>query len=99
MSTATVGREQMELGLARAESSHKEALDCAQLVAQFLGSDGAFISADDVFKIIDSKALGKACGAIFRTSDWEFVGWQESTRESNHGRPLRAWRLKCRCTS
>jgi hypothetical protein len=94
VSTTTIGREQMELGLARAGSTHYEALQVAQLVAQFLGGTQETVTVDDVFAWVDPKALGKAAGAIFRNGPWDFVGWQESTRESNHGRPIRSWRLK-----
>jgi len=94
MSTATVGRHQMELGLARAESSHKEALDLAKWVAELIGHKQPTVTVDDVFLWIDPEALGAAAGAIFRYGPWEFVNWQESMRESNHGRPIRAWRLR-----
>lgn len=94
MATATLEARQLMLkGLARAEGAHKEALDCAKWLAELIGNKQPTVTADDVFQWIDPKALGPAAGAIFRDGTWEFSHWQESTRETNHGRPLRAWRL------
>jgi len=55
---------------------------------------------DDVYKALEASErysvadLGNAAGSVFKTSEWVAVGWQTSTRASNHGRAVRVWRLK-----
>ena len=37
--------------------------------------------------------LGNAAGSVFKTADWECVGWKQSKRISNHARAIRIWKL------
>ena len=37
--------------------------------------------------------LGPAAGSLFKGKEWCFVDWKVSRRASNHGRPIRLWRL------
>jgi hypothetical protein len=90
---ATQPKIQMELGLERASSAHRTSLEAAKLLAEFIGGKQDTVSADDVFKWFDPSALGASAGAIFRNGPWTFSHWATSERESNHCRPLRAWRL------
>ena len=87
------GKQLKLQGLELAASKYRESLAVAQLLAQFIGRKQETVSADDVFRLVSPSALGQAAGALFRGNEWEFVGWKESTRGSNHARPIRVWRL------
>lgn len=74
-------------------------LQKARELARELASGGQSITADDVQKaLIDSghspASLGNAAGAIFKSKEWECVGWVASMRVSNHGRFIRSWRMR-----
>ena len=95
MTMASPAKLQMELGLERASCAHEESLEAARFLAELLGNKQAFVTADDVFKYFNPSALGAAAGAIFRDAkSWTFSHWAQSERESNHARPLRAWKLR-----
>jgi len=90
MSTA---HEQMELGLERAASAHRTSLEAAKLLAEFIGGKQDTVTIDDVMRYFHPSALGASAGAVFRNGPWFFSHWSVSERESNHARPVRAWRL------
>lgn len=41
-----------------------------------------------------SEHLGNAAGAMFKGSQWEFVGFAKSDRVIGHGNTIRKWRLR-----
>ena len=90
-----------EQGIDLAAESRKKMLEFARDKARFvaLQRDSRTVSIDDVFYQLEEAdipacALGMAAGAVFRTDDWEHVGYTRSTRVSNHARPITLWRLK-----
>lgn len=87
-------RQLADAGLERAAAHRREALDLARLLAEMLAHKNGSVTADDVFLYLHPEALGKAAGAIFRDEQWEFIGWEPSTRASNHARWIRRWRLR-----
>lgn len=90
-------------GMQQAAENRALALRTAQHSAKFLagGYIPKTITIDDVFAHWEKtgfkdgpKLLGNAAGMVFKESCWQFVSWVPSTRPSNHGRPIRSWRLK-----
>jgi len=78
--------------------SDSRVLGFARALAKIIGQRQELVTADDVQFALEnfglgSEDLGNAAGAIFRTSDWEAVGFTESERDSNRARVIRTWRL------
>ena len=94
MSIQTQPKQLMLAGLRKASQAHKDSLAAAQWLAEMIGHQQETVTADDVFRWVDPSAVGAAAGNLFRGGSWVFSHWQDSERPSNHGRPLRAWRLK-----
>ncbi len=95
------GTAQRDAGMDRAARSRwlllAMARDFAKMVA--LSRSSRIATADDVMESLkklgyEPKRLGNAAGSIFRGKEWEFVGWVNSTRPTNHARPIRVWRLR-----
>lgn len=39
-------------------------------------------------------AMGNAMGCVFKSPEWQAIGWRTSTRQGNHGRAIRIWGLR-----
>lgn len=37
---------------------------------------------------------GRVMGTVFKTGEWECIGYRKSTQDNNHGRPIGIFRLK-----
>ena len=63
---------------------------------QFLGS--VTTSMDEVRTLLCERfpdiVIGNWAGSVFRKSEWEPVGWVQSTHKGGHRRAIRTWRLK-----
>lgn len=95
VSTAAVSPRQLrDDGLKRAAAHRQEALDLARLLAEMLAHKQGLVSADDVFELMDPKALGNAAGLIFSGPQWEPVGFKQSRRLGRRCGTQRVWRLK-----
>lgn len=82
-------------GMKRAAENRRVWLALAQQRAKVLAMRGNTITIDDVFADnLKPEYLGNAAGSVFKTDEWEFVEWVPSKRPSNHGRPIRSWRLR-----
>lgn len=84
--------------LARLEKARKLYLEQARWHAEqiaALSNDGT-VTTDDVWKAcpppmdMDPRVMG----AVFRTKEWEAVGFVASVRPDCHARPIRVFRLK-----
>ncbi len=95
------GQAARDAGLDRASNPfyRKELLEWARLSAKRIARAAGRVSYDDVYRVLEytgkqPELLGSAAGNVFRTGEWESVGWKPSERKSNHARPMRVWRLK-----
>ena len=85
-------------GIAAASRCRKEVLELARDIAKrvALSRFTRTCSADDVYEELCLRGLqdqlGPAAGAIFKTKDWRFDRFIESTRLTNKGRIIRRWR-------
>jgi hypothetical protein len=108
MTTSGMEAKQLGMDLAASAPSHRTALEVAREGVFEAAREESTIdwrtngtaTADDAYDRlrvcgIPESALGNAAGSIFADREmWEPVGWRPSTRPSNHGRPIRVWRLR-----
>ena len=63
-----------------------------------LGLGTVPVSADDVRRMMTLRfpdtIYSNWLGSLFRRSEWEPVGWVQSTHKGGHRRAIRTWRLK-----
>lgn len=96
------GADLKEEGIRRAADANREILAALRSHLAKLASTGAIVSADDARWWLESHPEGERflserkdwMGALFRTGEWEAVGWVISKASANHARPIRSWRLK-----
>lgn len=70
---------------------------CRVHLAQKHRATGRPVSADDARAFLDAEGVQKSgawMGALFKSSEWEMVGWAPSAFPANHGRSIQQWRLK-----
>jgi hypothetical protein len=78
------------------EEHRRDWLEHARTVAFRLGTTGRAITVDDVRALVPPPAHvdPRVMGAIFRTSDWEPIGYVRSDRRTCHNRPIAQFKLK-----
>lgn len=84
-------------GMAKAVYNRKALFEYAKGLAWGIAKRQGTVTADDVHELlgpVGSQRLGNAAGALFKGIQWECTGWVQSKRPSNHGRMIRAWRLR-----
>ena len=91
------GEALKEIALDGLEIKHGDFLGTARSVATCLIRKDGQASADGVRKIMDDLGMEAPSpavwGALFKSKEFQFVGWVKSTRASNHARPIRSWKL------
>ena len=87
-----------ERGMRLAADNKKSHLETTRELAKNMATIAAdnTITSDEVQAVLIDRGiyLGNAAGSIFKTADWECVGFTPSKRTSSHGRIIRKWRLK-----
>jgi hypothetical protein len=80
----------------RQESAHADWLAEARAYALRLGHDGRHLTVDDVRRHVPPPVNvdPRVMGAIFRTKDWEPLGFVLSARKLCHHRPVRVFRRR-----
>lgn len=97
-----IEEQKRDEGIAKASAHRDNVLLRAKYFARIIALEIGYANADLVHErlIADgykSWELGNAAGAVFRGKEWECIGYIKSTREGNHARTIRQWRLKeCR---
>lgn len=95
---APTGKQLQDRGIRKVAARNSEALNVMRSYARYHCLTHGTCTSDDVRKFADRAGLTvthpNSFGAIFRTGEFEAIGWQESEIESNHARPIRVWRLK-----
>lgn len=80
------------------ERARKYARGIWQGRAKRVGPEEATVCADDVRHYVEKVLeppdwVSRNClGAVFRTGEWEAVGWTTSEWPGSHANPLRTWR-------
>lgn len=66
----------------------------ARTVALELGKDGRELTVDDIREVcpIPAEFDPRVMGAVFRTPEWERLGYVQSRRRLCHNRPIRVFR-------
>lgn len=101
MLDANLAEQQKQLGLDLVEVSNPVFLETMRGVARMLARKLGEITADDVREYYDRHvgSLGvkptspNAWGALFKTKEWECVGFIKSRQVQGHGNMIRKWRL------
>ena len=91
------GRQRKERGIRLAARKYDSALSAAQAWAKVLGRNGASVTIEDVKRKLAEHGVSElhnAAGAVFRTGEWECVGYALAERPSRHAGINRVWRLK-----
>lgn len=103
MRNARLAERQKELGLEIVESNNRTFIETMRGVARMLANKKGVISADDLREYYDNFRYAKqipaprhlnAWGAVFKTSEWEPVGYMKSEQVSRKGGVIRLWKLK-----
>lgn len=92
-------REKRDFGMALAADSNEKALAMFRDVAVFIAE-----RQDEPISIADVRAHigrmgyrytpGNWLGSLFKTNEWEPVGYTQVTHKGGHARTVRTWRLK-----
>jgi hypothetical protein len=89
------------MAAAASSPAHQQLLDLLRpvLVKIALSRSDRCVTADDAQAWLAEHgyspgALGNAAGSLFRSSDWELVGYRKSARVSRHSNRVGVWRLK-----
>lgn len=95
-----VGVAQRDAGIEAAKAARRQLVKVAKEIAKATAAEREtrLITIDDVYRILamkghDTSQLGNAAGSIFKDPCWEFVGWRQSERTSNHARSVRIWKF------
>lgn len=94
------GRKRKDSGMKRAAENRSIELSQAQWAAKVLAETYKTpITVDDVRRHYSETmklpwTLGNAAGSIFKSPEWECVGFVEASHPEAHGRIIRRWRLK-----
>jgi hypothetical protein len=95
---AAESRRRKERGIALAADAVPTLLNRARSFGRRHAALYGKVTADDVGAWLEQSGepqLGPAAGQLFRSPEWEFTGeFVQSTRNTNHARLLRVWRLK-----
>ncbi len=81
-------------GLKRASAAHQEALAAAKWLAEMIGHQQETVTITDVTRYISPKALGNSAGGVFRGEQWEFLGYERSSRLERQSGTIGRWRLR-----
>lgn len=80
------------------ETHRKEFLEECRSIAQRIAQNNPnhTVTIDDVRARVQlpQDIDGRVFGAVFNPSEWEKVGYTQTTRASSHGRPIAIFRLK-----
>ena len=77
----------------------RQLLESARKHARRLGASIIDVTADEVFSSMmnygeEPELLGNASGAIFKGSEWQWMGTRMSERKSRRAGRISVWRLK-----
>lgn len=90
------GAQGKEDGIARAKAAKEERVALARATARQIAQNHPekLCTIDDVQRVLipEGQHLGMAAGSVFRTKEWEFVGFKKSVRSTNHTRPISVWK-------
>ena len=77
------------------EEYRAEFLAKARKVAKMLGRDGRIVTINDVRAVISppDDIDPRVMGAVFKTAEWQCVGYTGSSRRVCHGRPVAQFKL------
>lgn len=89
------GRARRDAVMAAHEENHTSDLERARAFARELARSRN-VTSDDVRAWADEVGVerGPWMGAVFRTQDFEHVGWTTSREPKQHARTLRVWALR-----
>jgi len=90
---ALAGRD---LGLDQLEGHYPRWLDRARVVAEEICRRRGTVTADDIREVlpIPEGVHPNTMGAVFRNSQFEFVGWERSAQPQRHANRIGRWRLR-----
>jgi len=94
-----VGLQMRDRGIEKAIRHSETYIETARCVARILYRRlNRPISNDDIREVMLSYGIEpehkNSHGGVFKNGEWEFVGWTPSKIPSNHGRPVRTWKLR-----
>jgi len=94
----SAGRHARDAGIARIIDTNATFVETARGIARLLARRIGVVCMDDVRKVLNDYGITpkhqNAFGAVFKGDEWVAVGWKQSEIPSNHGRPVRSWKLK-----
>lgn len=98
MTQLSQGLKQKELGLSIVEANNATFVETGRGIARMLIQKHGKTSMDEVRDKLEEMGLQpkhkNAFGAIFRSPEFEAIGFKASTHESRHCGMQRVWRLR-----
>jgi hypothetical protein len=92
------GEERKAEGLAIIEAHHGDFLSLMRTRAREIATEKGSVTSDDLRAYAACWGIEpehRNCwGAVWRPSEWRYVGFKKSTLPSNHSRMVRVWKLK-----
>lgn len=92
------GQRAKERGIAKAESRAPKLAETVRAYLREIASDGRAVDIDDARDWLDSLGIEAPSpawwGCIFRSTEWELVGFSPSRRPAKHAHRNSRWKLR-----
>jgi hypothetical protein len=91
-----IGRELRDAGISRVSLGREEWIAKARDMAVWIAKESGTVSINDIRGVIDlpDDYHPNTWGAIFKSKDFEAVGYCQATHPSAHARVVRVYKLK-----